>query len=311
MESQSEKISVIVPCYNVEKYLRRCLDSILAQIYQNFEVICMDDGSDDDTALICDQYAQRDERIRVFHIENGGVSAARNYALSVMDGEWFAFVDADDWIEPEYLQILYHNAKEYHCDISACNFQRNTEYVLGSEKREEAPLLFETQRERVCNYIGEKDSMQGMVWNKIYKASVCGHVSFNENIKINEDCLYTYDVMNECQRACYTPIPLYHWFQRTDSACHSKALAADFKPANVFVELYERVSKYQDRKTELTLQKNYVMSVIKTLMYSQYSKNDADVMKAREKCKQWRKEIWSGLSVKDRIKYILVIYIYK
>lgn len=311
MEKQCEKISIIVPCYNIEKYLARCLDSILAQTYQNYEVLCVDDGSDDATAGICDKYARLDERIRVFHIKNGGVSAARNYALSVMDGEWFSFVDADDWIEPEYLQVLYDNAIENNCAVSACNFQRDTEYVLGYQRKKELPLVLETSKKCIINYIGAKDSLQGMVWNKIYKTSCCGHLRFREDIRINEDCLYTYDILSTCGKACYTSFPLYHWFQRTDSACHSKSSSADFSPANVFLELYERVLEYQNKDTETALKKNYVLSVVKTLLYSQYEKNDVNVRKAREQCRLWRVDIWPLLSMKEKMKYILVMYLPK
>lgn len=308
---QYKKISVIIPIYNAQDYLERCLDSILAQTYPYYEVICIDDGSWDDSGVICDRYAKEDMRIRVFHIENGGVSAARNYGLSVMEGEWFAFVDADDWLEPEFFETLYLIAEENACDIVACNFRRDTEYVIGCEAGENRIVTLHSSEQCIRNFIGNKDSMQGMVWNKLYKAEVCRHVTFNTGIKINEDCLYTYDVMSICKKACYITLPLYHWYQRSDSACHSKTTDADFSPANVFLELYDKTLEYQDCEVQRVLQKNYVMSVIKILLYSKYKSNDVEVKKARAKSKEWRGDIWGKLSVKEKIKYVLAIDIYR
>ena len=105
-----DKISIIIPVYHVQEYIGRCLESILLQTYSNFEVLCVEDGPGDKSGEICERYGRQDNRIRVFHLERGGVGYARNYALSRMEGEWFAFLDGDDWIEPEYLEILYRNA---------------------------------------------------------------------------------------------------------------------------------------------------------------------------------------------------------
>ena len=100
------KISVIVPVYNTEKYLRRCIDSVLAQTYQDFELLLIDDGSKDSSGAICDEYAAKDARVRVFHKENGGVSSARNLGLDNARGEWVTFVDSDDYIEKKLSQVL-------------------------------------------------------------------------------------------------------------------------------------------------------------------------------------------------------------
>ena len=101
-------ISVIVPVYNVEKYLNKCIDSIINQTYKNLEIILVDDGSQDSSGKICDEYTKKDNRIKVIHKENGGVSSARNIGLNNATGEWIAFIDADDWVDEEYLQTLFN-----------------------------------------------------------------------------------------------------------------------------------------------------------------------------------------------------------
>ena len=112
------QISVIVPVYKVEPYLRRCVDSILAQTFTDFELILVDDGSPDNSGAICDEYAQKDARVHVIHQENGGLSAARNagidWVFAHSDSQWLTFVDSDDWVHPEYLERLYHAVLEHN-----------------------------------------------------------------------------------------------------------------------------------------------------------------------------------------------------
>ena len=115
-------ISVIVPVYNVEIYLHRCVDSILAQTFTDFELILVDDGSPDNCGAICDEYAKKDSRVRVIHKENGGQSSARNRAIEAAQGEWIHFVDSDDLIHPQMLEILYRAAQESGANISACSY---------------------------------------------------------------------------------------------------------------------------------------------------------------------------------------------
>lgn len=115
-------ISVIVPVYNAEKYLHSCIDSILRQSFKDFEIMLIDDGSKDGSSAICDEYAAKDSRIRVFHKPNGGVSSARNLGLDNARGEWVTFVDSDDWIAPTFLELLLESANKNHADICMCDF---------------------------------------------------------------------------------------------------------------------------------------------------------------------------------------------
>ena len=115
--STNPLISVIVPVYNVEKYLGKCVDSILAQTYENLEIILVEDGTKDNSGAICDAYAAKDSRIRVIHKENGGLSSARNAGMDIARGEYFGFVDSDDWIEPKMYETLLNLAEKYHADL--------------------------------------------------------------------------------------------------------------------------------------------------------------------------------------------------
>ena len=126
MSKKKSKISVIVPIYNVEPYLHRCVDSLLLQTYQDFELILIDDGSTDNCGMICDEYAALDDRIRVIHKLNGGLSDARNVGLEIATGEYIAFVDSDDWVARDYLECLFVTLCETGADICECNLIKTT-----------------------------------------------------------------------------------------------------------------------------------------------------------------------------------------
>ena len=131
------KVSIIVPVYNVDKFLHKCVDSILAQTLTDFELLLVDDGSKDNSGLICDKYAAKDSRVRVFHKENGGVSSARNLGLENAQGDWIIFIDSDDWIEPNMLKDIYEKAILEHADLVYCDlrmiFNNHTEILHIAE----------------------------------------------------------------------------------------------------------------------------------------------------------------------------------
>lgn len=133
-------ISIIVPVYNVELYLRQCLDSILSQTFKDWECILIDDGSTDSSPSICDEYVSRDSRFKVAHKINEGLSSARNEALKLAKGEYIGFVDSDDWIEPEMYEVLYSNIKEYNADISMVGYRmefrgrHSTKHTVNQKK---------------------------------------------------------------------------------------------------------------------------------------------------------------------------------
>ena len=144
-----QKISVIVPVYKVEKYIHRCVDSILGQTYADFELILVDDGSPDNCGAICDEYAAKDSRVVVIHQENGGLSAARNagidWAFANSDSQWISFVDSDDWIHPCFLERLWQAARTYRVSISCCKFQRVCEEMLMEPIQEVAAKIRKTE----------------------------------------------------------------------------------------------------------------------------------------------------------------------
>lgn len=302
------KISLIIPVYNGEKYISRCLDSIIDQTYRNYEVIIVDDGSTDSTPNICDKYAEKDERIKVFHIANGGVSNARNYALSKVSGDWFGFIDADDWVTPHYLEILYNNAVDNGCQVSGCCFSA-TDVVEISEKLVDSKVkVLHSPEQCIHNFICPGLSLNGMVWGKLYRTSEFVNIKFDTNLKVNEDCIYTYDLLINCSSACVTTDKLYYWFTRDDSACHKKPSTLNFDRADVFIELLDRTKAFNDKEIEIALKKNFVNSAVDILLHVPFDNNDEVVKEHMDRILPWKSDIWGHIDSKQKIKILMVTH---
>lgn len=303
-----EKISIIIPVYNVQDYLERCLDSILNQTYTEFEVICVDDGSSDLSGEICERYGEMDSRIHTYHIPNEGVGNARNHGLSLIRGEWFAYVDADDWLEPDYLEILYTNAVNNQCEISACCYENDNRCRKRTGDTEQTVSIFSGKKECIHAFICPEESLYGMVWNKLYRTEKFRDIMFRTDLRFNEDCIYTQCIMERCKRVCRTDLKLYHWYFREGSACHTKRMQCDLDSADVFRELLDKNSELTDAEINRRLQKNYVLLIMKYLMYSEYSRQDERMLRAIKRCKEWKRNIWKQLNGKEKAKYCLVFY---
>lgn len=303
-------ISIIIPIYNIERYIGRCLESIIAQTYKDIEIICIDDGSNDNSAKVCKQYMKKDDRIRYYHIPNGGVSNARNYALKLIKGEWFAFVDGDDWIEPNYFEVLLSNAIKNKCEVSACQYQINTDYKMGYDESAEDTKMFSNSNECIHSFICSENSLQGQIWNKIYLADKFKNIEFDKSIKVNEDCIYTYEIMKQCESACVCNAKMYHWYVRESSACRKKYKTVNFDDANVFLYLLDKTKEMNDDEVANILKRNYVCNVLKTLYDTKKVYKGKDIIQSLDKVKMWRKDIWANISLKTKIKYYIVMIKY-
>lgn len=211
-------ISVIVPIYKVEAYLNRCIQSILNQTWTDFELILIDDGSPDRCPDICDWWKEKDKRITVIHKENGGLSDARNAGLKVAVGEFIVFVDSDDWVEPDYLQVLMESLRESNCDIVECGIIQTQGESDSSRKRTEEKenkvALFQT--EQALEQLIKDGSFHQYVWNKLYRRSVMDGILFEKG-KTNEDEFWIYQVFGNAERIGRIEKPLYYYFQRDTS----------------------------------------------------------------------------------------------
>ena len=212
------KISVVVPVYGVEPYLRRCLDSIVGQTYENLEILLVDDGSPDNCGAICDEYAAKDPRIVVIHQKNAGVSAARNAALETATGDWIGFADGDDWLEPDMYAYLIGLTEQYDADVVQCGF--------FFDESDQSEVRFAPARAYMARRSGAglswKDwhQLSYANWNKIYRTSVLRDLRFDPSYSFGEDLLFNVRVLQRTNRVCFGTYVGYHYIQRQDSACH-------------------------------------------------------------------------------------------
>ena len=218
-----EKISVIVPIYNLAPWLERCVESILAQTHENLEVILVDDGSGDDSLSIARSFAEKDSRVKVIHQENAGVTAARLRGVAESTGDWIGFVDGDDEIEPWMYARLLENGVRYGADISHCGYQRidsegivDYHYNTGTLHHQDHPTgLRELLEERLVG--------PGL-WNKLYKRELFRRLNekMDLSIRINEDMLMNFYLFSGAEKSVYEDVCPYHYLFRENSAARTK-----------------------------------------------------------------------------------------
>lgn len=213
-------LSIIVPAFNIESYISRCLESLINQNYKNIEIIVVDDGSKDKTGEIIDSYVQKDSRIKVIHKKNEGVSIARNIGIDIAKGNYIGFVDGDDTVDEEMFEVLIENAVKYSADISHCGykmvFPSRTDYYYNTED-----IIIQN------NYDGLKDLLKADriepgLWNKIYKANLFDDIRLNSNIKYNEDLLANFYLFKKSTKSVFYDKCMYNYMIRKGSAATKK-----------------------------------------------------------------------------------------
>jgi glycosyltransferase involved in cell wall biosynthesis len=214
LDRQKPNISIIVPIYNVEPYLRRCVDSLLGQTYADFELILVDDGSPDNCGAICDEYAAMDARVRVIHKPNGGLSDARNAGMEIAQGKYIAFVDSDDWAAPDYLERMLEAMQKTGADICECDILRTYGEEDVPPSADTTPAVFET--EKAMSELINDGVFHQYVWNKLYRREIIGDVLFPKG-KTNEDEFWTYQIFGNAEKVVKIPDVLYFYFQRPGS----------------------------------------------------------------------------------------------
>lgn len=215
-------ISVVIPIYNAEIYLRRCLDSVVRQTYSNTEIILIDDGSTDESGKLCEEYAEADERIKVIHEANRGVSMARNAGLKAVQGEYICFVDADDEVDEDYLQYLYTLLINHEADVSACSVVRireQTKKENNDTRDKHYSEKFFASNEALPNMIYKKE-LTGYCVAKLFKRKVVNGLYFDERLKVAEDFVFVFEAINRAEKVAYGDKALYRYYQNKGSCMH-------------------------------------------------------------------------------------------
>lgn len=238
------QISVIVPIYNVEKYIHKCIDSILSQTFTDFELILVDDGSPDKCGDICEQYAIKDDRIKVVHKENGGLSDARNAGMKYVNGIYIVFVDSDDWIESTMIEEMVKLIDEYNADIVQIGFYyAYKDYLLYDDRyccENDKPVVldnFSLMKELVIN-----ERVKNFAWGKLYKTELIKDIPFKKGV-LFEDVFWAHQVMQRVDKYVLSNKPLCYYLQREDS------IVATYSTRNLDIikglkERHEFIEKY-------------------------------------------------------------------
>lgn len=211
-----EKISIVVPIYKVEKYLNKCIESILKQTYKNLEIILVDDGSPDSCGKICDRYKQKDNRIIVIHQENKGLSGARNTGLSRATGKYICFIDSDDYINQNMIETLYNNLKLTNSDISICGFSQVGEDEIIEKTQKEIAIKVMNKETCLKKLLYHKYNIDIVTWNKLYKKELFNNIKFPER-KIYEDFATIPFLIDKANSICCTNQKMYYYVQRKGS----------------------------------------------------------------------------------------------
>lgn len=201
----SPLISVVIPVHNVEKYVQRCLRSVMGQGYDNLEIVVVDDGSTDNSGKICDDLARNDKRMRVFHKKNGGLSDARNFGIKKAKGEIIALVDSDDYVAGDYIEEMYNMMQEHDLDIVVCGYdgQIPKKGILSGDDAVKRLLI-------------NQDNTDIVAWNKIYKKKLFDGIAYPVEKK-HEDTLTTYKLLSRAEYVGYIAKSLYYYVDRKDS----------------------------------------------------------------------------------------------
>lgn len=251
-----KKISIIIPVYNSEKYLRKCLESVRGQTFSNIEIICVDDGSTDKSKQIIDEFAQVDNRFVVIHQSNKGESNARNVGLKTATGDYIGFLDCDDWIEPDMYEMLLEALEKNQVDIAAAGWVKeyDDKSIVMENKLALKSNVLNQKELMTCVY--RRDDYQGFayMWNKLYKRALLYDktgemILFDEKLKLGGDVLFLAQMLMQAQSAVFIDKAVYHYYQRGDSGCHTKEIERlmDWLKAYEYViELFQREKIEED-----------------------------------------------------------------
>lgn len=309
---KDEKISVIIPAYNIENEISRCLKSVLNQTYKNIEIVVVDDGSTDKTYDTITSYAQKYSNLIVIHQENQGVFCARLNGIRKATGDWIGFVDGDDEIEEDMYEVLMKNALDYHADISHCGYQ-----MIFPDRID---LYYGTRKIVLQDHLtGLMDLLKGEfvepgLWNKLFKKTlvieVLEEVSLDTSIKINEDLLLNYYLFNKSERSVYLDQCFYHYMIRKNSAATSKISKHKLEdPCKVMKTLLKETSMCKETELNMILRERYIRQLINIATMS--LEIDPELIRPyrRQARKNLRKEVilnFSNYKIKKKFRLMMV-----
>ena len=305
-------ISIIIPVYKVEKYIYKCIDSVLNQTYKNLEIILVDDGSPDKCPEICEEYAKKDNRIKIIHKKNGGLSDARNAGLKVATGKYIGFVDSDDYIEKDMYQVLYNNIIKTNSDISIVNLKEVKENeIIENNVKDEQNTIEYTKLEGLKKLIENK--IKSYAWNKLYKKEILNNIEFPVGRKM-EDLAVMHKIFEKANKIVYTDKIEYYYLQRGDSILGNIDLKLTKDLFYFVTERYKyMIKKYPQLQDTLNIDRiKYIFIYHKNICLindiNTYNKTEFlnEYLFLKNNFKNYKKKIFQNLSTMSKFEYNLL-----
>lgn len=300
-----DKISVIVPIYNVEKFLKRCLDSIINQTYNNLEIILINDGSPDDCHKICEEYKNKDERIIYISKKNEGVSATRNIGLEIASGEYIAFVDSDDYIENDMFEVLYNDLIKYDADLSYCQIINRNVVPFNDN-------ILMTSQEALEILVKPYKGLEGYSCNKLYKKSIIdnNNIRFNKDILFWEDIYFVCEYLNCCEKNIVSVNKKLYFYENNENNVSNECFGPGVKTSLLALEKMEKI--YKDKAFYDTFLARKVMRCInlKTMMFLDNKKDEEFKEKCNEIIDKNIKRVLKSKKVEKMTKIKVFIFYY-
>ena len=260
-------VSLIIPVYNAEKYLRRCLTSAMEQTFKDMEILVVNDGSTDESLAICREYAQMDPRFHIINKENTGVSDSRNRAIQIAKGDYLQFMDSDDWLTPDATETFVYAAKKFNCDLVIADFYRVDKAVFTEKQHiRERGLL---TREQFATYMMQDpaDFYYGVLWNKLYRRQVIAdnHLEMDAQMRWCEDFLFNLSFIRHAETFTAIQTPVYYYMKRKGSLVSTdwkkaNAVLLKFRLLKEYKELYQSIGLYEENELKINA---FVLSVAK------------------------------------------------
>lgn len=304
-----DKVSVIVPIYNVEQWLDDCVNSIVKQDYRNIEIILVDDGSTDNSGIICEEWKQKDERIIVIHKKNGGLSSARNAGLDICQGDYVTFVDSDDYIQPDTIQCMLKDIKEKKVEVVRCAMNK----IIKGKSVESKDVYNEKmylKNELLDGFYYYKEGLCGSVCDKLFKAELFEGLRFPEGIN-SEDYYALFNIFLKIDKMFYNNKCLYNYRIRDNSICTTQVITEHsfdkIKISDIIKEATEEVipERLLDAENFQTLSRFFVYTDIICRDYTNFERK-----KWISELKKCRKKIFRSrnIDIKFKLKYFCFIY---
>ena len=300
MLMKHELISMIVPVYNVEAYIRRCVDSILEQSYKHIEVILVDDGTPDHSGTICDEYAASDPRVKVIHQKNMGVSEARNSGMREATGEYLCFIDSDDFVHCDYCSGLLRLIQEYDAPMAVCGY----EFTTGDSvewSQESYDVTVRNREEAMYHLINNEHT--NYVWRRMCKKELFDGIRFEPG-RLCEDIAIMYQLIDRCNKVVYTDAPYYGYFDNSRSIVNTVSSKLEYHTMLGWYEQYQFCKEHYPELTERCL-KQTLHYYLLVYSYSD-SMKDENLLNARKAIQKDKWNLYKVADLKYKLKYWVV-----